>query len=73
MKSKQKQQGVFHAPLKPKDTAIQTEGCRHTNPSICGSNQLPNVCAFVREDGMCLKPPQSWAKQFEKLKAKTEE
>lgn len=73
MKKKSKQQGAFHAPLKPKDTAIQTEGCRHTNPSICGSNQLPSVCAFAREDGMCLKPPLSWAKQFEKLKAKTQE
>jgi hypothetical protein len=68
MKNKPKQQGIFHAPLKPRDTVSQTEGCRHTNPSICGSNQLPNVCAFVREDGICLKPPLSWAKQYEKLK-----
>jgi hypothetical protein len=68
MTKKQKQQGVFHAPLKPKDTATQTKGCRHTNPSICGSNSLPEVCAFVREDEMCLKPPKSWPKQFERLK-----
>jgi hypothetical protein len=71
MKKKHKQQGVFHAPLKPKDTANQTEGCRHTNPSICGSNSIPEVCAFVREDGMCLKPPKSWPKQFEHLRGKS--
>lgn len=68
MTKKTKQQGIFHASLKPKDTASQTEGCRHTNPSICGNNSLPSVCAFVREDGMCLKPPKSWAKQFIHLK-----
>lgn len=73
MPKKNKQQGIFHEPLKPKDTATQTEGCRHTNPSICGSHYLPDVCAFARSDGMCLKPPRSWAKQFEKLKAKPEE
>ena len=73
MSSKNKQQSIFHAPLNPKDTATQTEGCRHTNPSICGSHYLPDICAFAREDGMCLKPPKSWAKQFEKLKVKTKE
>ncbi len=64
-----KQSGIFHAALKPKDTVTQTEGCRHTNPPICGSHSIPEVCAFVREDGMCLKPPKSWPKQFEHLKA----
>jgi hypothetical protein len=68
MKPMQKQQGVFHAPLKPKDSVIQTEGCRHTNPSICASHSLPKVCAFVRADEMCLKPPARWPKQFETLK-----
>jgi hypothetical protein len=72
MTSKKNKPSVFHAPLKPKDTAIQTEGCRHTNPTICGSNSLPQVCAFVREDGMCLKPPSSWAKQFKLLKDATQ-
>jgi len=72
MTSNKKQASVFHAPLKPKDNATQTEGCRHTNPSICGSHFLPEVCAFVREDGMCLKPPKSWAKQFERLKEKSQ-
>jgi hypothetical protein len=69
MKSQQKQLGIFHEPLKPKDTEKQTEGCRHTNPNICASNSLPRVCAFVRSDFMCLKPPQSWPKQFKVLLA----
>jgi len=61
------QPGIFHVPLKPKDTETETEGCRHTNPQICASNSLPKVCAFVRSDGMCLKPPVSWKKQFKHL------
>lgn len=62
-------QGIFHAPLKPKDTAKQTEGCRHSNPQICGNHSIPEVCAFVRSDGICLAPPRSWAKQYEHLKS----
>ena len=61
---------AFHAPLKQKDTPDRTVGCRHTNPDICAKNRLPNVCAFVRPDGFCLSPPQSWKKQFVKLKQK---
>lgn len=68
MTKRYKQQGIFHAPLKPNDSSTQTEGCRHTNPSICGNNSLPDVCAFVREDGMCMRPPKSWPKQYERLK-----
>lgn len=68
----QKQQGIYHAPLKPKDTASETEGCRHTNPYICGNNSLPEVWAFVRKDGMCLKPPKSWPKQYERLNNQNE-
>jgi hypothetical protein len=47
---------------------MQTEGCRHTNPSICAAHSLEDVCAFARLDGMCMKPPKSWPKQFSKLK-----
>lgn len=61
---------AFHAPLKPKDTETQTVGCRHTNPDICAKNRLPKVCAFVRGDGICLAPPQSWPKQFKVLRKK---
>jgi hypothetical protein len=69
MTPNQKQKEIFHAPLMPKDTATQTEDCRHTNPNICASHSIPKVCAFVRADKMCLKPPASWPKQFERLKA----
>jgi hypothetical protein len=69
MTTKRKQQSIFHAPLKPKDTATQTEGCRHTHPDICAKKSLQNVCAFVRADEICVKPPSSWPKQFERLKA----
>jgi hypothetical protein len=67
MTPKHRQQGIFHAPLKPKDSETQTEGCRHTNPEICASHSMPKVCAFARADGMCLKPPISWPKQFRVL------
>lgn len=59
----------FHAPLNRKDSESQTVGCRHTNPDICRNNSLDGICAFVREDGMCVCPPKSWPKQFQKLKA----
>ncbi len=58
------------APLHPKDTVKQTIGCRHTQPEVCGKNSMPKVCAFVRQDGMCLSPPKSWPMQFKKLKQK---
>ena len=57
----------FNEPLRPKDTATQTEGCRHTNPDICAHNCLAGVCAFVRPDGICLRPSRAWPRQFEKL------
>ncbi|HCA57872.1 MAG TPA: hypothetical protein DEP46_07825 [Blastocatellia bacterium] len=72
MTPKQRQQGVFHEPIRPKDSSTQTEGCRHTNPDICASNQMPGVCAFVRADAMCIRPPRSWAKQFQALKNQQE-
>jgi hypothetical protein len=58
----------FSAPLNLLDSETQTQGCRHTNPDICGSNSLDKVCAFVRDDGICLKPSASWKKQYNKLK-----
>ena len=61
-------QKAFHAPLHPLDTEKQTRGCRHTNPDACAKNQMPKVCAFARADTMCLAPPQSWPRQFQKLK-----
>jgi hypothetical protein len=62
-----KQARRFHEPLVEGDTEHQTVGCRHTNPAICAKNAMPSVCAFARADGMCLAPPASWSKQFDKL------
>lgn len=62
-----KQSKRFHEPLVAGDTPKQTVGCRHTNPAICAKNAMPSVCAFARADGVCLAPPGSWPKQFEKL------
>lgn len=59
---------AFHAPLHPIDTEKQTCGCRHTNPDICAKHHMPKVCAFARADNICLSPPASWPKQFQKLK-----
>lgn len=58
----------FNAPLNPQDTESTTFGCRQNNPNICGNNGLPNVCAFVREDGICHKPSRVWKRQYKKLK-----
>jgi Type I restriction modification DNA specificity domain len=55
------------APLHPEDCETRTVGCRHTNPDICSKNEMPNVCAFVRADGICLAPPSSWPKQYRHL------
>ena len=59
-------------PLNSKDTEKQTLGCRHSNPHTCPRHSLSKVCAFVREDGLCLAPPRTWAQLFKKLKAKQE-
>ena len=58
----------FHARLEADDRVDRTVGCRHTNPDICAKNDMPNVCAFARLDGLCLSPPASWPKQFLKLR-----
>ena len=58
-----------HAALQPEDTAERTFGCRASNPDACGKHGMRLVCAFVREDGLCLAPPRSWAKQYPKLLA----
>ncbi len=62
-----------NAPLTAEDKSNKTLGCRHSNPGICKSNGLNNVCAFVRKDTICLKPPKSWTKQYEILSCKDAE
>lgn len=59
----------FKAPLKTGDTEIMTVGCRTNNPEICKNNGIPDVCAFMREDGICHAPSKAWKKQFLKLSA----
>ncbi len=63
-----KQKSSFHAPLHPLDTENQTYGCRHTNPEICSKNELPGVCAFVRQDNICTAPPLTWPRVFRERK-----
>lgn len=58
---------AFHAPLHPEDNQEQTLGCRHMNPDTCSKHSLVDVCAFVREDGLCLRPPKSWPKHYQNL------
>ncbi len=58
-----------NAPLKDGDTETMTVGCRANDPEICKNNGLPEVCAFIREDSMCLAPSKAWKKQFQKLSA----
>ena len=55
------------ASLNPQDSPCQTYGCRHQNPNNCQNNSMENVCAFVRDDNICKKPPTTWARQYEKL------
>jgi len=56
------------APLNPADNLEQTHGCRHFNPDLCKNMNLQNVCAFVRTDELCVKPPNSWKKIYQNLK-----
>lgn len=50
----------FNASLNELDTEEQTYGCRVNNPDICGSNGLPDVCAFCSADGICKNPSKAW-------------
>lgn len=54
-------------PLSESDSETQTLGCRHSNPDICRNNMTPGKCAFARQDGMCLVPPLSWPKIYQRL------
>jgi hypothetical protein len=62
-----KQPHVHNEPLREGDRPDRTVGCRHTNPDVCGKHSIEKVCAFVRDDNMCLAPPVSWKKQYERL------
>ena len=58
--------------LNKEDTIEKTYGCRHSNPDICSNNGIPNMCAFCSDDKICKKPPKSWKRLYEELKAEEE-
>jgi hypothetical protein len=58
----------FHSELRKDDTENQTFGCRHTNPDICSSNMIPNICAFASKDCICKRPSRAWKNQYDLLK-----
>jgi hypothetical protein len=68
-----KQPHVHNEPLREGDGPDRTVGCRHTNPDVCGKHSIEKVCAFVREDNMCLDPPVSWKKQYLRLASLSKE
>ena len=57
----------LRAPLNEFDTETQTYGCRANNPDICKNNGIPGLCAFAKEDHICLSPSKAWKKQYQKL------
>lgn len=59
-----------HSPLRPEDTPTQTYGCRAYNPDICANADTQKICAFVRPDGICKRPPRTWKKQYKILGGK---
>ena len=65
---KSEYQVPFNAPLSDDDSETQTKGCRANNPDICKSYMLNGICAFCRDDHLCIKPSRSWKKQYNKLK-----
>jgi hypothetical protein len=63
----------LHDKLHSLDTESQTFGCRHSNPDICGSCYINNICAFSSDDNICKKPSAKWKKVYRSLKTKEEE
>lgn len=53
---REKQKEPYEAPLIEYDTEDKTLGCIHMNPDICKYAYVENICAFVREYGMCMQP-----------------
>jgi hypothetical protein len=62
-----KQRSFYNEPLHSKDSEDMTFGCRQTTPENCARNSLPDICAFVREDNICLSPPNKWRRKFKEL------
>lgn len=64
---------TYSGPLHEGDTLLQTVGCRHSKPQTCARSSLANVCAYVRADGMCVGPPESWPRQYRKFRVLPDE
>lgn len=54
-------------PLEESETVERTNGCRRLNPDICLNHSIPEICAFVRNDNVCMSPSLPWKKKFEIL------
>ena len=60
-------------PLTEHDTEEQTLACRHSNPNTCRNNSTRKMCAFVRDDNICLLPPRSLKKLLKELQESEQE
>ena len=63
----------INAPLNNGDTESTTFGCRHSNPDICSSCYLPDICAFTSKDSICKRPSKKWIKIYQGLREKENE
>ena len=61
------------APVQPGESESRTVGCRYKRSRDCPKNRMRNVCAFVREDGICLAPPVTWKRHWRKIVTASEE
>jgi hypothetical protein len=57
-------------PLEDGETLERTNGCRRLNPHICKNHSVPDICAFVRSDNVCMLPPNNWEGTYEQLSQK---
>jgi hypothetical protein len=61
------QKSFYNEPLHSKDSEDMTFGCRQMTPENCAKNSMIDICAFVREDNICLPPPNKWRKKFKTI------
>ncbi len=63
----------FKEALRKEDSETQTYGCRVNNPDICRYYMLDSVCAYARENHICLQPSRAWKRMYMKLKESSDE
>ena len=54
-------------PLEDGETLERTIGCRRSNPLICKNHSIPDLCAFIRTDNICMSPPNNWKGLYKQL------